>query len=174
MAEPAVRAILAFLGLVLACGVLIAATAALTRERIEENRARRFLATLTELTGSAESAARVRWSGDVAPLCDGRALLRGTARGYGGEIRWLAAAELAGDAPILTGLRITAHQETPGIADFLDRPGQGWLAALEGAAEDELADVDVVSGATITSRALRRALSAALAQPGLAERECEP
>jgi len=165
------RAGLGFLALVIGCAALLAATAALTGERIDENRARRFQQILIEVAGSAALAAHVDWQGDVAPLCDGRALLRGTAAGYGGDIRWLAAARL-GDPPALANLRITAHQETPGIADFLDTPGTGWLSMLHGLDPPRLARADAVSGATITSRALQRALAAALQQPALANAEC--
>lgn len=173
MAEPTARSVVAFIGLVIGCGVLIAATAALTRERIEENRARRFLATLAELTGSP--AAAVRWTGNVGCLVAGEArddgrpvLLRGAAGGYGGDIRWLAAVDTTAPAPTLERLRITAHQETPGIAGFLDRPHAGWLAGLAGRDAHALADVDAVSGATITSRALTRDLSRRLDKAALA------
>lgn len=172
MADSGARAILAFMALVIGCGVLIAGTAALTGERIEANRAQRFLTTLTELTGSAAAAADVQWSDDVALLCPDQALLRGAASGYGGDIEWLAAANLAGQSPALARLRITAHQETPGIADFLDRPEAGWLASLAGADAAELARVDGVSGATITSRALGRSLAAALSRPAVRDPGC--
>ncbi|HEX7037450.1 MAG TPA: FMN-binding protein [Pseudomonadales bacterium] len=174
MAEPLIRPVLVFLALVIGCGVLIAATAALTRERIEENRAQRFLATLTELTGSAAAAADVHWNGDTALICPDRAVLRGRVRGYGGDIHWLAAADLDPDAPVLTRLRITEHQETPGIADFLDRPDRGWLASLRQRDAAAIAQVDAVSGATITSRALTRSLSAAFARPALTKPACPP
>lgn len=174
MAEPLIRPVLVFVALVIACAALIAATAALTRERIEENRAQRFLATLTELTGSAADAAEVDWNGDTALLCPNRAVLRGHVRGYGGDIHWLAAADLGGGAPVLTRLRITEHQETPGIADFLDRPERGWLGSLLQRDAAALAQTDAVSGATITSRALTRSLSDALSRPALARSECPP
>lgn len=173
MAEPMARPILAFMALLVCCGALIAATAALTRDRIDDNRARRFRETLTELTGSPALAARVRWSGDVAPLCNGTALLRGVAHGYGGDIRWLASADVSAGAPTLTSVRIAAHQETPGIADFLDHPEQGWMASLKGAGSESLG-LDGVSGATITSRALTRSLAAGLERPELVQPACSP
>lgn len=169
-----IRPVLVFVALVIGCGVLIAATAALTRERIEQNRAARFLTTLTELTGSAAAAADVQWDGDSALLCPDRAVLRGRVRGYGGDIHWLAAVDLGAGAPVLTRLRVTEHQETPGIADFLERPEQGWLTALLQRDAAALAQTDAVSGATITSRALIRSLSAALARPALTRPECPP
>jgi Na+-translocating ferredoxin:NAD+ oxidoreductase RnfG subunit len=171
------RAVAAFVVLVIACAALLAATADLTGERIEQNRNRQFLDLVSTLIGGAPPDAIV-WDGDLAPLCDGNALLRGAVQGYAGSVRWLAAADAAGPSPILTAVRITIHQETPGIADFLDRPERGWLAALRGLDADTLAAVDTVTGATITSRALRGSLAAALAAPAVkgsrVDAGCEP
>jgi len=161
-----VRAVAAFVVLVVACAALLAATAALTRERIEQNRNRQFLDLVSALIGGAPPEP-IQWRGDVAHLCDGNALLRGVVQGYAGSLRWLAAAAVAGSPPTLTAVRITAHQETPGIADFLDRPERGWLAALRGLDAAAVAAVDTVSGATITSRALRGSLATSLADPRL-------
>jgi len=171
MPESRVSAVVLFVGLTAACAVLIAGVAALTDERIAENRARRFQQTLVALTGSAAAAARVQWQNDVALLCPDRAVLRGSARGYGGDIRWLAAVALD-TPPTLTGVRIAAHQETPGIADFLDTPERGWLEGLAGRDADALTGVAAVSGATITSRALSRSLAGALERAAGAEPEC--
>ncbi len=165
-----VRAIAGFVVLVTACAALLATTASLTRERIEANRQRQFLATVSELTGSP-APETVRWHGDVAHVCDGSTLLRGSVTGYGGPIRWLAAAA-NGPEPVLTGVRITAHQETPGIADFLNQPRSGWLATLRGRDAGGIEQLDGVSGATITSRALRRSLTAALRRPELRASRC--
>jgi Na+-translocating ferredoxin:NAD+ oxidoreductase RnfG subunit len=166
--------VIAFVALTVVCATLLAGVAALTEAPIEENRARRFQQTLTAVTGSARLAAEVAWQDDLAPLCPGRVLLRGTAAGYGGGIGWLAAARLAENGPVLERVRITAHQETPGIADFLDRPETGWLARLDGRDAAGLRALDTVSGATITSRALKRDLVRALERPDLAERACPP
>jgi electron transport complex protein RnfG len=169
-----VEAVAAFVVLVLVCGALLAGTAALTGERIEQNRQRQFLALVAELTGGERPADAIRWQGDVAPLCDGTALLRGRAAGYGGAIHWLAAVNVDATPPVLTGLRITAHQETPGIADFLNRPERGWLASLGGRSATALAATDAVTGATITSRALVRSLAEAVGDPAVAAVACEP
>lgn len=174
MTESPIRAVGGFLILVLVCAALIAATHALTREPIEENRLRQFQRTLVELAGSVEAAGRVRWTEDTAPLCNGRTLLRGSASGYGGPIRWLAAAAPGSGEPELIHVRISAHQETPGIADFLDEPESGWLADLSGRSAATLAAADTVSGATITSRALLRSLAAALGKPSVDDPACAP
>ncbi len=62
--------------------------------------------------------------------------------GYGGEMEFIAAFAEGG----AFGARVVRHRETPGIADFLQKPG-GAKKALDG-----------VSGATITSDALARAV----------------
>ncbi len=173
MAESMSGSVLAFLALVTGCGILIAATAALTGERIDANRAQRFQQTVTAMAGPGARVTDLQWSNGVAHLCNGRALLRGAAAGYGGDLHWLAAADVEAKQPALTGVRITRHQETPGIADFVDEPERGWLASLAGRRAGELAQVDTVSGATITSRALRQALSSALERPALITPECD-
>lgn len=162
MAEATLRGGLAFLILVTLCGALLGTVAALTGARIDANHARRFAATISALSGGHAVPQPLAWHGDQALLCDGAALLRGSTAGYGGPIEWLAAAEYAGNGARLRGVRITAHHETPGIADFLNTPDGGWLGGLGGRNADGLAAVDAVTGATITSRALRRALAEAL------------
>lgn len=173
MPDRRLGAVASFLALVLGCAALIAATAALTESRIDENRARHFQQALTDLTGSARLAAEVSWQGDTAFLCNGQALLRGAAAGYGGDIHWLALAAPA-DRPELTRASITAHQETPGIADFLDTPDRGWLASLYGRDAAAISATDGVSGATVTSRAVKRSLAAALERPALTTPRCPP
>ena len=88
----------------------------------------------------------------------GLRLTRTVAQGYGGGIDIL----LTQDAGQLRGLRITAHQETPGIADFLNRYDEGWLSNLTGRTSMELTALDTVTGATITSRAMLDTLITAL------------
>jgi Na+-translocating ferredoxin:NAD+ oxidoreductase RnfG subunit len=172
-----VRAVAVFTILVVACAVLLASTAGLTGERIEQNRNRQFLDLVSTLIGGAPPQT-IEWNGDIARLCDGNTLVRGAVQGYAGSVRWLVAADVTGPSPTLRALRITLHQETPGIADFLDLPERGWLAALRGLDAGSLATVDTVTGATVTSRALRASLGAALADLNLADSsqdaECAP
>lgn len=152
----------AFVALTLACAALLAAVVTVTGPRIAANRERQQQASLADLIGTAAAAGPIQWQGDQAMLCDGAVLLRGRTAGYGGDIVWMAAGQ-AGPPAQLNAVRITAHQETPGIADFLARPDQGWMAQLPGRTAAELERLDGVSGATITSRAIRRALAQALA-----------
>jgi Na+-translocating ferredoxin:NAD+ oxidoreductase RnfG subunit len=169
------KSLAAFLALVLACAVLLALTYAITRPRIDHNRAKRFTESVHLLLGESEALPAIRWENDVWHLCNGRALVRGSTRGYGGPLRWLTAVSVAGTEPVLLGLSITQHQETPGIADFIGRPDDPWMRELIGRGPDGLDDVAAVTGATITSRAVVAAIRSALQHPGLdAEPACQP
>jgi Na+-translocating ferredoxin:NAD+ oxidoreductase subunit G len=164
-----------FAALVIACAALLAMVAGVTRPHIEANRERQLSATLAALTGRDLAAGDLEWRDDLAVLCGAGVVLRGASAGYAGDIRWLAAAQPSGPAVTLRGVRIVAHQETPGIADFLDRPEDGWLATLAGLDSAALTVADTVSGATVTTRALRRDLARALALAEAAvDTECEP
>jgi electron transport complex protein RnfG len=101
------------------------------------------------------------WSGDIWPLCDDTALLRGRAEGYAGAIDWLLFIDLA---PIqrIRALRVIAHRETPGIADFLNQPEHPWMQAFVTRTAGE-PPPDTLTGATVTTRALGENLVAALA-----------
>jgi len=164
----------AFLGLVLACALLLAAINHATRSRIEENRAQQFVKAVQQLLGSDDDLPAVHWQQDVWRLCNGRALVRGSTRGYGGPIEWLAAVSLDHAHPHLLGMQITGHQETPGIADFVSRRDDPWLQGLLGRDASSLDEVATVTGATITSRAVLTATRSALNHPGLAQPETPP
>lgn len=92
------------------------------------------------------------------------------ADGYSGDIRLLVG--IAADGT-LTGVRVTAHRETPGLGDYIERvkspwieqfvgrsaldPGpRGWNVAKDGGVFDARA------GATITPRAVVKAVKGAL------------
>lgn len=137
------------------CASLLALTQTLTDERIQSNVAERELQLITDLTGSPP-ATTGSWSGDVWNLCNGTVLARTEVAGYGGPVALVVALTSAPDDYRLRGLRITHHQETPGLADFLGQPEQGWLARLPSRNSAELSEIDTVAGATITSRAVLR------------------
>jgi Na+-translocating ferredoxin:NAD+ oxidoreductase RnfG subunit len=173
-------ALAGFAALVIACALLLASVASVTGPQIEANRERQLSAALAAVAGRDLAASDLTWRYDVAVLCGPVAVLRGASPGYAGEIRWLAAAQPAEAGVVLRGVRIVAHQETPGIADFLNRPDHGWLLGLHGLDGATLAVADTVSGATVTTRALRHDSAHAIerAATALAETahdpECEP
>ena len=86
-----------------------------------------------------------------------------TKHGYNGNIRLLTAYDISGR---VLAVRITDHRETPGLGDAIDRDwietftgrqaaGTEWALAPEG-------DFDAITGATITSRAVVRAVAEVL------------
>ena len=140
-----------FLGLLMAAaGALLAGIDAITEPRIEANERERRQATLKELAGL-----EIEMPGheDVAACDRDLVALALVERGYGGSMDVVAAFR---DGR-LSGVRVTRHVETPGFADILDP--SDWIGRIGGDIE-----VDAVSGATITSRAVLRARDAALAR----------
>lgn len=90
--------------------------------------------------------------------------------GYGGPIHLLVG--IAADGT-LTGVRVTAHRETPGLGDYIDRAKSPWIDQFTGR---QLLDpaprgwkvakdggvFDARAGATITPRAVVKAVHQAL------------
>lgn len=90
--------------------------------------------------------------------------------GYGGNIHLLVGIDIAGR---VTGVRVTAHRETPGLGDYIDRARSPWIEQFAGKslAEPPLRHwrvtkdggrFDARAGATITSRAVVKAVKDAL------------
>ena len=141
--KVAVLAVLAGLA-----GAALAWFAAHTEDDIRRNRQAAEARILHELAGVPVPAG----SGDVL-LCERNlAILRGAGRGYGGP---LEVAVALGPGGRIVGVRVLGHAETPGFADILDA-ASAWLAGFP------QGDVDAVTGATVTSNAVRHAVAAAV------------
>lgn len=142
------------------CAALLGLTHWLTAPRIADNQSQKSRDDLRQLLGaedrlSAEELPDIAAGGDCWALpSTGQYLHRIQTSGYGGPLTLLITLK---DGH-LERLRVTAHQETPGIADFLNRPDSGWMAGLRGQDPEGLSAFDAVSGATITSRALLSAI----------------
>lgn len=90
--------------------------------------------------------------------------------GYGGDISLLIGIDANGS---ITGVRVTAHHETPGLGDYIDRAKSPWIDQFSGrsltnpepkdwrVAKDGGA-FDARAGATITPRAVVKAVKSAL------------
>ena len=90
--------------------------------------------------------------------------------GYSGEIALLIGINASGK---ITGVRVTAHRETPGLGDYIDRAKSAWIDQF---ASKSLTNpppkhwkvvkdggtFDARAGATITPRAVVRAVKGAL------------
>ncbi|MFP5410527.1 MAG: electron transport complex subunit RsxG [Gammaproteobacteria bacterium] len=90
--------------------------------------------------------------------------------GYSGAIHLLIGIDVDGR---VTGVRVTAHRETPGLGDYIDRAKSPWIDQFGGkhlldpeprnwrVAKDG-GDFDARTGATITPRAVVKAVHQAL------------
>jgi electron transport complex protein RnfG len=90
--------------------------------------------------------------------------------GYNGAIRLLAAIRADGT---LAGVRVIGHRETPGLGDFIDADKSGWILGFDGRSLNDPpesrwkvkrdgGDFDQFAGATITPRAVVKAVYKAL------------
>ncbi|MDR0633932.1 MAG: RnfABCDGE type electron transport complex subunit G [Azoarcus sp.] len=110
--------------------------------------------------------------GGVAPLTVYRARRDGAVRGamfgvsgkgYGGEIKILMGVDRAG---AVLGVRILGHTETPGLGDKIEVAKSDWVERFAGkalatstwAVRKDGGDFDQFTGATITPRAVVRAI----------------
>ncbi|HEU0153334.1 MAG TPA: electron transport complex subunit RsxG [Arenimonas sp.] len=90
--------------------------------------------------------------------------------GYGGPIRLLVAVDPAGT---VLGVRVVAHRETPGLGDDIEAGRSDWITRFRGralgdppaagwAVRKDGGDFDQFAGATVTPRAVVRAVQRAL------------
>ena len=90
--------------------------------------------------------------------------------GYSGDIHLLVGIDRSGE---ILGVRVTRHQETPGLGDKIERRKDDWILDFDGRSLDhpqpegwqvraDGGEFDQFSGATITPRAVVRAVYRAL------------
>lgn len=95
--------------------------------------------------------------------------------GYAGELRLAIAFHTpgGGNEPQVHAVAVLAHQETPGLGDRVERRRSDWLLQFSGLARAPAArlkrdggEVDALTGASITARAVAEAVSRAMALHG--------
>ena len=89
--------------------------------------------------------------------------------GYSGDIKLLIAVKADGS---LSGVRVLAHKETPGLGDYIEIARSKWIQQFDGKAADAApatwavkkdgGQFDYMVGATITPRAVVKAVHKAL------------
>ncbi len=90
--------------------------------------------------------------------------------GYSGRISLILAVRPNGE---LTGVRVVAHKETPGLGDYIELPKGPWIKGFDGKSRTTYSDADwkvkkdggkfdYMTGATITPRAVVKAVNKAL------------
>lgn len=174
----------------LGSAALLAVVHELTDESIEEAQRRAKMAALHEilpqgiydndvLTDTIRINDR-QWLGTDEPVTVYRARKGGqpvavvmevvAPDGYSGPIRMLVGIRFDGT---LAGVRVTEHQETPGLGDKLDTDVDDWILQFEGlslrkpprdhwALEEDGGVFDQFTGASITPRAVIKAIKKAL------------
>lgn len=90
--------------------------------------------------------------------------------GYSGKIALILAVRANGE---LAGVRVVAHRETPGLGDYIELPKNPWIKVFDGKSRTLYTDADwkvkkdggqfdYMAGATITPRAIVKAVNKAL------------
>lgn len=102
---------------------------------------------------------------DAQPIA---AVLQTTTQGYAGAIELLVAVDYGGT---LLGVRVLSHAETPGIGNAFELPGATWLHDFAGrslhntrqwALKKDGGDFDAFTSASITPRAIVKAVQSTL------------
>jgi len=190
--QPRKSAIGGLIGLILIAGsatAIVSVVEQLTRERIAANQSARAMQIIAEvlprgsynnnpqqdslsltdsaLLGGAASLPAYRARFDQSPVAV--ALTVDAPDGYVAPIRLLVGIDNEG---YVTAVRALRHVETPGLGDQIDIDKSDWVIQFNGrklsAGRGSLAlkrdggDLDHISGATITSRAVSKAVSNAL------------
>lgn len=79
-------------------------------------------------------------------------------KGYGGEIKLICGIDAGGS---ITGISTLSHAETSGIGSKVVENGSGYREGYYGKTADNYSEVDAVTGATISSKAYKKALNGA-------------
>ena len=160
--------------LALTCAFLLAFTYQLTQETIKSNQRHYEERVLREMVNGAEVEKSISGYnvfrnetqiGTIEPFT--------TSLGYNGDIDLLIALTLKSltqDRDIIS-VRVIHHEETPGIGDKIETNVSSWIHQFSGKSALDTdwtlfpkGDVDAISGATITSRAVTNAIAEVLSK----------
>lgn len=145
------------------CGGLLHAANAFTKDAITNNRQQAAQRMVAELVGP-DKAQSMNLYAAQAGSCVAGLLIKQTVVGYAGPIEFLLYREIGTDS---LKVRTTQHRETPGIGDFIDSQRDDYLSEKDGASLSVWQALDNVSGATVTSAALQKAVRRTLRQVDL-------
>ena len=88
-------------------------------------------------------------------------------KGYGGEIKLICGVNADGS---VAGISTLSHKETSGIGSKVVEDNSGYRENFYGKTADNYSEVDAVTGATISSKAYKRRLTARLRRMSLQRR----
>ncbi len=149
--------------LALICGLLLTVTHQQLRGVIADNQTAYEQRLLREMAGAgtlipAAEGWEIHQDGETA----GKLVPVSTDRGYNGRISLLVAYTKTGE---VINVRVSQHRETPGIGDGLELIVSDWILGFNGRhkeKEPSIMTLDGMTGATITSDAVKSAISEAM------------
>ena len=158
--------------LALACALLLAGLNQQTRGVISENQRYFEQKLLRDLVAPVTASPDIIETQDGFEVSSDETLVAyikrvTTTQGYNGDISMLVA-YTPGNQVI--SIRVTRHRETPGIGDKIDIAVSPWINQFKGTDGNTVwflaptGDIDGITGATITSRAVTQAISEVIIQ----------
>lgn len=172
------RAVLSLSAFAALVGLVVGVAWDSTRERIADNEAQRVLSELNAILPTTlydnqlhRDVITLNLPGDEPRQIwrarrDGEAVAAVLSSlapdGYSGQIRLLVAIRIDGQ---ILGVRVASHSETPGIGDAIEARKSAWIGNFTGRSLTDPAenrwrlrkdggDLDAISGATVSSRAV--------------------
>jgi electron transport complex protein RnfG len=176
--RPGWQAVASLAGFAAVAGLVVGLAWDSARERIADNEARRVLVELSAVLPAAlydnephrdmirlalpDDEPRQIWRARRAGKPVAAVLTSLAPDGYSGQIRLLVAVTIDGQ---ILGVRVSNHSETPGIGDVIEADKSPWIGSFDGRSLGEPeesrwrlrkdgGDIDAISGATISSRAV--------------------
>lgn len=152
------------------CALLLVITEQVTRKRIFDNTAHFETRLLRAMVPDTEivPGQKNTWIAIENSRITATIKAVETNEGYNGRIAFLMAYS---DTGKILSIRTTQHRETPGLGDIIDHHASNWLDGFQGRSIDNTrwllkpeGDIDGVTGATITARAMTRAIGLALSE----------
>jgi electron transport complex protein RnfG len=176
--RPGWQAVASLAGFAAVAGLVVGLAWDSAREHIADNEARRVLVELSAVLPAAlydnephrdmirlalpDDEPRQIWRARRAGKPVAAVLTSLAPDGYSGQIRLLVAVTIDGQ---ILGVRVSNHSETPGIGDVIEADKSPWIGSFDGRSLGEPeesrwrlrkdgGDIDAISGATISSRAV--------------------
>ncbi len=152
--------------LFLICAVVAGSLAGvnwITKDRIAAAKAEKTLAAIAEVLPDGESAAQIDFTDDSGIVTavyasEGGYAVKVTPNGFGGTIEMMVGLDKEGT---VLGISIISHAETPSLgAVAADKGSKGQAFREQFAGWD--GELDAISGATITSKAIASGVEAAV------------
>ncbi|HPE94499.1 MAG TPA: RnfABCDGE type electron transport complex subunit G [Bacillota bacterium] len=147
----------------LTVSVLLALTNDLTADKIAQQEADALRESMQSVIPDADSFSESNTEGIYAAYKSGKNIgwaIKVTVKGYGGDMTVLVG---IGNDDVIKGVSILSHSETPGMGAKAD--DDDYLSQYTGKNAETLtlgADIDAVTGATVTSSALIGAVNEAI------------